>query len=272
MENTNIQEIQEEKKEPEIKEMSLVGHLTDLRKAIVTSLVSIIIVTLICFSFNEPLLKLLTSPIGNIQFIFVSPAEVFVASLQMSVWFGIIIALPIILRQLFWFIAPALTNSEKKLSIPVVVAAYFLFLSGIAFAYYLLLPAGVKFLIGFSPPQIKPMLSIGKYISFASMLILGTGIVFETPVILVFLAKLKIVTGKLLRKQWRYAILVSFVTGAVITPSVDPFTQSLMAGALMFLYYISILSVEFFEWRNKSKKVDESESLSENQDTGPVSE
>lgn len=240
-------------KEEKLPEMPLTAHLSDLRKAIIISIGSVIICALIGFIYNESLLKVLMEPIKYVQFIFVSPAEAFVASLQLAIWVGLIISLPVVLREIFWFVSPGLTKKEKKLSIPVIIFAYFLFIIGVIFAYYVLLPVGVKFLIGFAPPDIKPMISIGRYISFCAILILGTGFMFETPILLLFLAIIGVITGKLLRQQWRYAILLSFIIGAVITPSVDIFTQGLLAGALIFLYYISILMVELWELLNKKK-------------------
>jgi len=240
--------------EDKLKEMPLTAHLSDLRKAIIISVGSVIICALICFAYNERLLKILIEPVKEVQFIFVSPAEAFVASLQLAIWAGLIIALPVVLREIFWFVSPGLSIQEKKMSIPVVIFAYFLFIIGVIFAYYVLLPVGVKFLIAFAPLEIKPMLSIGRYISFCAILILGTGLIFETPLLLLFLSIFGIITGKLLRKQWRYAILISFIIGGLITPSVDVFTQSLMAGALLLLYYISILLVEFREWKKRELK------------------
>lgn len=234
------------------KEMSFVEHLGELRKALIISLVSIGITSGVCFYFYEKILYILTCQIKNIEFIFVSPGEAFISSLQASVIFGFFLSLPIVLREIFWFISPGLTSYERKISIPTIIGSYFLFLIGITFAYFILLPVGVKFLINFAPINIKPMISIGRYISFASMLILGTAIIFELPLVLLFLSLLGIVNTEFLKKNRKYALFISFLIGAIITPSVDIFTQSLLAGVIILLYELSIFLV-WISTRGKNK-------------------
>ncbi|MFN8577506.1 MAG: twin-arginine translocase subunit TatC [Candidatus Sericytochromatia bacterium] len=243
------------------KNMTFTAHLEELRQAIIISVIALALSTIFCFMFNKQILDFLTEPltstIKNVQIVFVSPAEAFMATLRSSLIIGLILALPIILNRIFWFVSPGLTKKEKSFSFPIIIMSYLLFLIGTAFSYKLLLPFGVKFLIEFAPSNIHPMISIGNYISFASTLMLGTGVIFELPLLLIFLAFLGIIDSKKLKLYRKYAFLISFIIGAVITPSVDIMVQSLLAGALYILYEISIAVISLFERKNKTNEIQE---------------
>ncbi len=244
---------------PELKEMSLTAHLEELRQAIIISIFSLVITSGLCFYFNRQLFDLLTAPltqnVKNVELIFVSPGEAFSATLRSSLITGLILAMPVILNRIFWFISPGLTKSEKAMSLPIVIVAYLLFLAGAFFSYFALLPFGVKFLVEFAPQNIHPMISIGSYISFSSTLILGTGLIFELPLILLFLGFLGIINSTKLIKFRKYAVLTSFIIGAIVTPSVDMVTQSLLAGALYLLYEMSIILVRALDFRRAKKSI-----------------
>lgn len=233
---------------PPDKEMDLIGHLGELRRALVISIAALLTAAVACFTQFERLLTWLTSPIPEVQFIFTAPGETFMASLALSFAGGIIIAMPVILQQILWFIAPGLTRRERLMLAPAMFLAYGLFVGGVAFAYYALLPVGVRFLIGFAPATIKPMLSVGNYLSFSSTLLLGTGAVFELPLILGFLAFIGVVTSQRLIAGWRLAVVGAFIVAAIVTPSIDIFTQTVLALALMGLYGLSIQLARMVEW------------------------
>jgi sec-independent protein translocase protein TatC len=237
---------------PPDKEMDLIGHLGELRRALVISIAALITAAIACFTQFERLLTWLTSPIPEVQFIFTAPGETFMASLALSFAGGIIIALPVIMQQVLWFIAPGLTRRERLMLAPAMFLAYVLFIGGVAFAFYALLPVGVRFLIGFAPANIKPMLSVGNYLSFSSTLLLGTGAVFELPLILGFLAFIGVVSSQRLISGWRLAVVGSFIVAAIVTPSIDIFTQSVLAFALMALYGLSIQLAKMVEWLRPS--------------------
>jgi sec-independent protein translocase protein TatC len=230
------------------KDMDLIGHLGEMRRALAISIAALITAAIACFTQFERLLNWLTSPIPEVQFIFTAPGETFMASLALSFAGGIIIALPVIMQQVLWFIAPGLTRREKLMLAPAMALAYGLFIAGVAFAFYALLPVGVRFLIGFAPDNIKPMLSVGSYLSFASTLLLGTGAVFELPLILGFLTLIGVVSSQRLVAGWRMAVVGSFIVAAIVTPSIDIFTQSVLALALMALYALSIQLARLVEW------------------------
>ena len=239
------------------KEMPFTEHLEELRQALIISFISIVITTGFCFYFNKELLDFLTLPltenVRNVQLIFVSPGEAFMATIRASLLSGLIFALPIIVNRIYWFVSPGLTKQEKIISLPIVIASYVLFVTGVTFSYKILLPFGVKFLVEFAPANIQAMISIGNYVSFASTLMLGTGLIFELPLVIVFLGLVGIVSSALLKKHRKNAFLASFVIGAIITPSVDIVTQSLLAGALYLLYELSIISVVLIDKFKKGK-------------------
>ncbi|HEY9765952.1 MAG TPA: twin-arginine translocase subunit TatC, partial [Chroococcales cyanobacterium] len=152
--------------------------------------------------------------------------------------------LPLLLREALLFALPGLSRKERRYVVPLTILSFLLLLGGALFAYFFLLPIGLRFLIGFGLQEIKPMLSIENYVGFASIMLLATGLAFQLPLVLFFLASLGLVDPVKLREWRKYALLISFIAGGVLTPSTDMFTQSLLAGALYFLYEISLLVIK----------------------------
>lgn len=222
------------------REMSFFDHLGELRRALVISVVAVMAGTIAGFVWHKPILDMLRSQVHNVQFIIVSPTEGFTAVLRLSIMLGLFLGLPVILRELFWFVGPALTKVQRIVLIPITVISYLLFIAGISFAYLVLLPLGVTFLIGFTPSGIQPMLSIDRYIGFAAMLIFSTGLMFQVPIVMLLLSMFGMLRRSWLATQRRYALLISFVIAAVITPSVDIMTQSLLGGCLVLLFEIGL--------------------------------
>lgn len=232
----------------DLKEMDLIGHLGEMRRALVVSAVAVVGAAVLCFTQFERLMHWLIAPLPDVQFIFTSPAESFMASLSVALAGGILLAMPVLLHQLYWFISPGLTRQERLMLAPAFILGYLLFMAGVAFAYFALLPVGVTFLIGFAPAGVTPMLSIGNYLGFSSTLLLATGVTFELPLILGFLAVIGLISSQKLLANWRIALLASFIVAAIVTPSIDIFTQTILAGALMALYGLSIQLVRLVEW------------------------
>lgn len=222
------------------REMSFFEHLDELRRALVVSILAIMAGTIVGFVWHKPILDLLRAQVHNVQFIIVSPAEGFTAVLRMSIMLGLFLGLPVILRELFWFVGPALTKVQRIVMIPITVISYLLFIAGVMFAYFVLLPLGVTFLIGFTPSGIQPMLSIDRYIGFAAMLIFSTGLMFQVPIVMLMLSLFGMLRRSRLSTQRRYALLISFIVAAIITPSIDIMTQSLLAGTLILLFEIGL--------------------------------
>ncbi|MCP4396380.1 MAG: twin-arginine translocase subunit TatC [bacterium] len=220
------------------KNLSLTGHLEELRYRIVVALLTVGACFLALYPLSKNLLLLIRAPMEE-QLYMLAPTEAFVVHLKLAIFGAIIISVPMILYQAWAFVAPGLYSNEKKYTLPFVLVATLFFLLGGLFAYKVILPFGLSFLLGFGGDLVKPIISVSNYVSFVTKMILVFGTIFELPVVVVFLTKMGIVTPELMRKYRKYAIVCAFVLGAILTPP-DVFTQALMAGPLIVLYEISI--------------------------------
>jgi sec-independent protein translocase protein TatC len=225
----------------ELREMTLVGHLGELRRRIVISVLALVGGTAVAYYYIDELMKFVTAPAGKLYFM--SPAEGFFAFLKLAVFGGFLLALPVILWQIWAFVAPALTSGEKKWAIIMVPGSALLFFTGVAFAYLLVWPPAVKFFLGFGSESLQPMLSLGQYLSFLISFIIPFGIIFNLPLVLLVLAKMGIISSSLLAKQRRVMIVVAFIAGGIITPTPDIFSQTMMAIPILVLYEASIWAV-----------------------------
>ena len=236
-------------------------HIADLRKRLVISCLTVAAMFFVCFSFYEPILNWMMVPVEavlpkNSQMVAVEIQETFFTALKVAFFAGFIVSLPVIFWQLWLFLAPGLYDLEKKLVIPFVFFATLMFLSGSAFAYYIVVPVGFEFLINFGSTVVTVLPSIGKYVGFFTKLLIGFGIAFELPVITFFLAKIGLVDDRMLKDFFRYAIILIFVVSALLTPP-DVISQLLMAAPLTLLYGVSIYIAKVFN--PASKKEDEEE-------------
>lgn len=225
-----------------LREMTLVGHLGELRRRIVISVMAIVVGTIVAYGYVDELMKFVTAPAGKLYFM--SPAEGFFAYLKLAVFAGLMLALPVVLWQVWAFVAPALTSGEKKWAIIMVPGSVLLFFSGVAFAYLLVWPAAVKFFLGFGSETLQPMLSLGQYLSFLLSFILPFGIIFNLPLALLVLARMGIISSAFLAKQRKVMIVVAFIVGGIITPTPDIFSQTMMAVPILVLYEASIWAVK----------------------------
>jgi sec-independent protein translocase protein TatC len=186
-------------------------------------------------------------PKGQVQkLIYTAPHEAFFTYLQVAFIGGVLLAIPVILFQLWRFIAPGLYSDEKRYVIPIAFVSTVFFLGGALFGYYLVFPAAFHFFTSFANEFISPMITTKAYLSFCLRLLLGFGVVFELPVFVFFLARMGMVTAAFLRKQRRYAIILCFVVAMLITPSPDVFSQLMMAGPLLVLFELSVWIAHFF--------------------------
>lgn len=221
-------------------EMTFVEHLEELRWRIVKSLVALLVGFVACFAFHRELMTWLSRPAGGVEFIFTAPGEYFMAALKVAFYGGLYLALPVILYQSLAFLAPGLTPHERRWVIPITLGSFLLFTAGAAFSYVLLLPAGLHFLLGFSPASIAPMLSIGTYLGFAAALVFAAGLVFELPLVLLALALVGILSSRMLAGFRRVAFVAALAVAALISPSGDIFSQVMLALALILLYELSV--------------------------------
>jgi len=224
--------------------MPFLDHLEELRWRIIKCLAAIIILGLISLLFSERVLNLLIHPVVNLphppKIIFLSPTGMFIVRIWIAIGSGAFLALPVIFYQVWAFVAPGLLAREKRYTGGVVLFSTFFFLLGAAFSYLVILPNGLRFLLGLRTPQIVPQLDVGKYIGFAVKLILAFGAVFQLPIFSFFLTKLGIISPRFLREKRRYALVLIFVLAALLTPP-DVFTQVALAIPMIFLYELSIL-------------------------------
>jgi len=223
--------------------MSLVDHLQELRRRLIIAIITVAITSSGCYYYAPKLVRLATAGAGKLYYL--HPAEAFFTYLKVSVFAGFVVALPVILYQAWAFIAPAITNKERKGAIILVPAAVLLFFTGLTFSYKFVLPVGIKFFLGFSNEDLQPLFSIGQYISFVISFLLPFGVVFELPLVIMVAAKFGLISSRFLVAKRKAVLVLAFVVGAVIAPSPDVFSQSMVAVPLVALYEISILIVRY---------------------------
>ena len=240
-------------------EMGLFDHLAELRTRLIYSLIAVIICALLCLSFVQSLVDILIAPFQAAfpgkSLIGTSPEGAFLLKIKVAACAGLVLALPVVLFQVWRFLAPGLYDKEKRLALPFILVSSALFLLGVFFAYKLVLPFTMSFFneqyesLAHPAPEggaapVAAFIEMSKYIDLLLQILLGFGVVFETPVLAYFLARLGILRTKLLIDGFRYAVVGIFVIAAVLTPP-DVLTQFLMAGPLLLLYGISIVVVHF---------------------------
>ncbi len=232
------------------KKLPLTAHLQELRKRLILSFVAIGISFFVCYAFKEFLFDILAAPLLKVMppggfLIFTSVAEAFFTYMKVAFIAGLILVSPIVLYQIWAFVAPGLYQKEKRYAIPFVLGGSIFFAMGVLFGYYVAIPMAFKFLLGYATDFIKPMPSMKEYLSFSIKFLLAFGLVFEFPVVLVLLSRIGVIDAKMLTRQRKYAILLIFVFAAVMTPP-DFISQVLMALPLIGLYELSILLSKLF--------------------------
>jgi len=215
-------------------------HITELRKRLLVALLGLLAATLGSFTLANRAIELLARPVGGLDKLqAIGVTESVGVFMKVSLLCGFIIALPLILYEILAFVLPGLKPAEKRWLIGGIPAAALLFAGGVLFAYFVMLPAAVPFLLGFLDVQTVPRLS--DYIGFVTNLLFWFGLCFETPLLVFLLAKLHLVTAGMLLRQWRLAIVVIAIIAAVATPTVDPVNMALLMAPLFALYLLSIL-------------------------------
>lgn len=222
---------------PDDVEMSLFDHLEELRQRIFYALIAVLIGIIGCFVWVNKIVALLEVPAQGARFLQLSPGEYFFVSLKVAGYSGLLVASPFVLYQIIQFVLPGLTRRERRLIGPIVLGSSFLFAGGLVFAYIALIPAALNFFINYGEGVVEQSWSIDRYFEFVLLLLFSTGLAFQIPVIQVMLGLLGIVNSSQMLAGWRFVILGGAVLGAVLTPSTDPVTQSLLAGAVLGLYF-----------------------------------
>jgi sec-independent protein translocase protein TatC len=222
-------------------ELPFVEHIEELRQRFFQMLCLISSSILITFLNVKRIVELLEQPVSTIKFIQLSPGEYLISTIKIAFYAGLLLCIPIILSQLIFFIFPGLTLSEKKLILPLLIISFFLFVLGINFSYYILIPAALKFFIDYISTVIEPLWSCEQYLDFILLVFYSTGLSFQIPIIQIILGITGVITGKKMLAIWKYVFLGATIIGAVLTPSTDPVTQLCLSGAIFLLYLIGAL-------------------------------
>ncbi len=233
-------------------EMPFMSHLEELRRCLVVSFIAWAIAFVACYAFSGEIFHFISEPVRRAlpegsSMVFISATEPFFTYLKIAAIAGLLAALPVILWQLWSFIAPGLYKHEKRYAVPFVVASFACFASGTYFGFTFVFPTIFNFLVTFGTTggDMEAMLSIGSYLSLASKLLLAFGLVFELPIIIFFLARLGVVDHIWLKRNRKYALLLAFVVGAMLTPP-DVLSQTALAIPFIILYEVGIIVARIF--------------------------
>lgn len=225
--------------------MTMIEHLAELRRRVIIAGIAIAVgVALATIFLTWPVIGLLTDPAG-VKLAALRPAETFVTYMKVALVIGTSLAMPIIVAQGLLFVLPGLHPHERRYVYLGVPAVSFAFAVGLGFGFYLVIPFAVRFLLGFGGDIIEPVWSVEAYLSFVSSLLFWIGLSFETPLVLFFLAKIGVVTSRQLAHYRRHALVGAFLLGAVITPTPDPFNQTIVSVPIYLLYELGVLLARF---------------------------
>ncbi|MCY4173780.1 MAG: twin-arginine translocase subunit TatC [Cyanobacteria bacterium MAG CAR3_bin_5] len=234
---------------PDEVEMSLLGHLDELRSRLLRGLLAIAACAGLCLMGVRPLVRLLEQPAQGIRFLQLAPGEFLFVSLKVAAYGGLALSLPYLVYEALQFILPGLNRSERRLVVPAVAASTVLFLVGVTFAWWTLVPAALRFLVAYGADVVEPLWSIERYLDFVLLLLLATGLAFQLPVLQVLLGVFGLVDAATMLRSWRWVVMGSALAGAVLTPSTDPITMVLLSGAITLLFLLGVGLVALVRWR-----------------------
>lgn len=233
--------------------LTLVEHLGELRKRLIISCIAIVLGSVVCYQYIDKIIKLVVKPAKGLDFIYLSPPELFIAYVKISLILGLVLALPVVLFQIWKFIKPGLKENEKKYVLIAMFMGIVFLVMGIMFAYYIIIPMTIQFFIKMSADQIEPLFSFANYLSFIGSLLLSFGLVFELPLIVILLSQLGLVAPNTFKKYRKLVILGIFIVAAILTPP-DIISQSLMAIPMVLLYEFSIVISSIIYRKKKNQE------------------
>lgn len=241
------------------KTMALTEHLAELRRRLIIAVIAVALGFFAAYYYSDRLYWLLASPLtealppGQDFLVFTGLVEPFFIYLKVGLLGGIILASPVVIYEVWAFVAPALYREERRWFVFTVLFSTVLFAGGTLFAFEVVFPFGFKYLLSYSAPGLKPFLSMGEYFSMATRLLLAFGLIFQLPLAMLVLARLGVVTARQMASWWRYAIVAIVIASAILTPTPDVFNQLLMAGPLIILYGIGIGAAAIFGKKKKEE-------------------
>jgi len=241
--------------------MTFLEHLEELRTRLIWSLLSLVLGFVVCWGFREQIFDFMTQPLRSslpdIEFIYTEPAEAFMLYMKMAFFVGIFVASPLVLYQVWAFISPGLYKHERVWAIPFIVFGTLFFIGGGAFGHFVLFPVTFRFLGEFGGQGMKFLPKVTEYYSFYAWFVLALGIVFQLPVVIFVLARIGLVSARFLVAQFKYAVLLAFIVSAVITPTADIVTQSLLAGPMLMLYLLGVIVAWLFGKKRRGEPEEE---------------
>lgn len=231
-------------------EMTLLEHLKELRNRVMVAGLAVLLGVIVCLIFWQDIIGWLVAPARETYPDFkpsvFGPVEVIGVMFKVGMYGGLLLASPVIAYEFFAFVVPGLTPQERKMILPGLFGVVVFLLGGMAFAYWVILPASLGFLLGLADEEFNTVIGVKQYIDFTLRIIFWVGVSFELPMVLAVAARLGMVTWRQLIGFWRYAIVIVFIVAAIVTPTPDPLTQSLVAGPLLILYGVGIIFAAMF--------------------------
>lgn len=218
--------------------LTFTEHLEELRNRVIKSVVFIFIISCLLYNFVDDIFSVLVKPVGKL--IFITPQEAFITNIKIAIWGGLFLSSPFVLYEAWKFVSGALMPEERRYITIFGPLSFVFFILGSIFGYFVIVPVGMKFLLGFATDFVSPMISVSRYISFIGGLTFAFAVVFELPLIILFLTKIGAVTPQFLSTKRRHIVVLIFILAAFLTPP-DIITQILMALPLLILYEIGIV-------------------------------
>lgn len=247
------------RQQEELERMSLLDHLEELRKRIVWSVLVVAIAFIPCWAYYRQIYKFLVAPLNRIapglKLSFLALTDPFILYFKMAALTAIFLSAPFLLYQVWAFIAPGLYKTERKLAGPFIFFTSLFFIAGGAFGYYVAFPAGAKFLLGVGS-DLNPVITVDKYFGFLMTVILGLGLMFELPILILLLAMVGVVTPRFLMRFWRHAVVIIFIIAAIITPTPDVVNLCLFAVPAIGLYFLGVAAA-FMAARFRRQRAEE---------------
>ena len=226
------------------KSLTILEHLQELRRRMMVCAGALVLAMIAAVFIANPALRWLKAPaenrVENFELVFTQPLEYWTTFFRVMLLLGITFAMPVFVWQALGFVGPGLTKNEKRWAYPLVLGASGLFVAGCAFAYYIEMPPALNFLLEAPEDIASPFITVKSYVDFATRLMLVTGLVFEMPLLVMGLAKIGVVNSKTLWRWWRFAIIGAVILAAIVTPSIDPITQMMVAGPMIVFYFLGI--------------------------------
>ncbi|MBM4452165.1 MAG: twin-arginine translocase subunit TatC [Chloroflexi bacterium] len=236
------------------KRLTFMGHLQELRSCLFRSVIALLIALPISFFLARYIFDFLTRPAPGVELIYTEVAEMLGTYIKITLYAALALTLPYIVYLAVMFIRPALTKKERAYLYILLPSVFLLFITGAAFSYFVMLPPALRFLLTFGGDIAQPMIKVGNYVSVLTKLIFWTGIVFEIPLVMFFLAKIGIIKPEWLSKYRKVSYIIAFILGGIITPTMDPINQTLVAGPIIILYEVGILLAKIARRKKKTEE------------------